>query len=64
MEITVTDFFLIVWATYATISAFYYHYVIGIARRFTARLINDPDMYADIRKTIQTYQEKNHGNNL
>jgi len=64
MEITVTDFFLIVWATYATISAFYYHSLVAVARRFTAHLIDDPEMYAQLRKTIQTHQEQNHGNSL
>lgn len=54
MFITVTELFLIIWALCATIAACYYHALVIIAKRFTARLIDDPELYAELRKAAQS----------
>ena len=61
MEITVTEAFLLVWATFATFAAFYFHGLVQMTKRFTTQLFEDPVMYADIRKTIENLKEKQNG---
>lgn len=52
MVITVTELFLILWALCATGAACYYHAVLIVAKRFTARLIDDPKLYEELRKAV------------
>ena len=61
MDITVTEAFLLVWATSATFAALYFHSVVQLTKRFTTQLFEDPVMYADIRKTIENLKEKHNG---
>jgi beta-lactamase regulating signal transducer with metallopeptidase domain len=64
MEITVTDFFLIVWAVAATFAACVFHTQVMIAKRFTVHLFDNPELYADIRKSINQAKENHHEQHL
>lgn len=64
MEITVTEFFLFVWASFATIAAFYFHEMVMIAKRFTVHLLDDPQLYKDITTKINAHKERHNGNSL
>ena len=64
MEITVTELVLFVWASLATVAAFYFHGMVGIAKRFTAHLFDHPELYADIRKSIEQAQENHNATHL
>ena len=64
MNITVTELVLFVWASYATIVAFHAHAMLGTAKRFTLHLLDDPEVYASLRKSIQQAQEKHNATHL
>lgn len=57
MELTVTEFFLVIWSVAATILACVYHTQVMIAKRFTVHLFDNPELYADIRKSINQAKE-------
>ena len=57
MEITVTELFLFVWAVAATFAACVFHTQVMIAKRFTVHLFDNPELYADIRKSINQARE-------
>jgi beta-lactamase regulating signal transducer with metallopeptidase domain len=57
MEITVTELFLFVWAVAATFAACVFHTQVMIAKRFTVHLFDNPELYADIRKSINQAKE-------
>lgn len=61
MDITVTEAFLLVWATFATFAAAMFHQQVQLAKRFTVHLIDDPDLYADLRKSIRNVKERHNG---
>lgn len=64
MEITITEFFLFVWALFATIAAFYFHDMVMIAKRFTVHLLEDPDLYKDVTAKLNAHKEQQNGNSL
>ena len=64
MEITVTEFFLFVWAMFATFAALYFHDMVQSAKRFTMHLLDDPKLYQDITSQLNAYKEKHNGNSL
>ncbi len=64
MEITITEAALFVWASFATIAAFYFHNMVMIAKRFTVHLLDDPQLYQDITTQLKTHREKHNGNSL
>ncbi len=64
MEITVTEFFLFVWALFATIAAFYFHDMVLTAKRFTVHLLDDPQLYKEITAKLNAHKEQHNGNSL
>lgn len=64
MEITVTEFFLFVWALFATIAAFYFHDMVLTAKRFTVHLLDDPQLYKEIAAKINAHKEQQNGNGV
>lgn len=61
MEITVTEFFLFIWAMFATLAAAYFHELLQVAKRFTVHLLEDPDLYKEVTTKLK---EKQNGNSL
>lgn len=64
MDITITEGFLLLWALFATFAAAVFQHQIYIAKRFTFHLIDDPQLYADLRRSIQSAKEKHNGSRL
>ena len=64
MEITITEAALFVWASFATIAAFYFHNMVMIAKRFTVHLLDDPQLYKEITAKINAHKEQHNGNSL
>lgn len=58
MEITMTELFLFVWATLATGYALKYQAEFRAARRFAIALIDNPKMYSEITKSIDSIKKE------
>ena len=58
MEITMTELVLFCWAVLATGYAFKCHGDHLAAKRFAMAMLESPEMYADISKTLTEYKRK------
>jgi hypothetical protein len=56
MEITMTELVLFVWAALATGYALKFHADHITSKRFAIAMLENPEMYAEISKSLDTYK--------